>query len=391
MGRAYFSLWTCVLYVSVGIMCVVFINGYMNNVGRGNFVSSKRFQRQSKAYIILFFFMLLFFAVFRKVSFQLGGTDALNYIYNFLHIFDGGLDRGGNAEFEWGFQKITILIRYITDNYKVYFAFMYGIIIYGYIRFIKNNCPTGLSYIPFLLLMYPFLKSFNTMRTSVAISIILIGLSYIDKSKWKSLLITASSILFHRISLLFVFVWPVCIIMKKKYPKLSRKKFVFITLAGILISFLLSLRFQQYAVAVQMFDGADASYIQRTMGQDYLMRYPMFFAQMVLFIILVFSYNSIKWDEKTGLLRSMIIYDLWVVPAGLVLGLWRSHEYLYLVRLSLWSAIIYAMTKNKSKSGAIFIKTIFLVIFIAWLVFRIYKEWESSHLSPYVLDFGDVF
>lgn len=387
----YFSIWTCVLYVFVGIMCVAFINSYMNNVGKRNLVPSKRFHHQSKAYFTCFFLVLLFLAVFRKVTYQLGGTDAPNYIYNFLHIFEGVRNTGESREIEWGFHEITILIRHITDNYRIYFAFMYGIIIYGYIKFIKDNCPTGLSYIPFLLLMYPFIKSFNTMRTSVAISIFLIGLSYIDKSKWKSLLITASSILFHRISLLFVFVWPVCIIMKKKYPKLSRKKFVFITLAGIIISFLLSLRFQQYAVAVQMFEGADASYIQRTMGQDYLMRYPMFFAQMVLFIILVFSYNSIKWDEKTGLLRSMIIYDLWVVPAGLVLGLWRSHEYLYLVRLSLWSAIIYAMTKNKSKSGAIFIKTIFLVIFIAWLVFRIYKEWESSHLSPYVLDFGDVF
>lgn len=387
MDRAYFSLWTCVLYVSVGIMCVVFINGYMNNVGRGNFVSSKRFQRQSKAYIILFFFMLLFFAVFRKVSLQLGGADVLNYIYNFENIFEGGLDRHNNTEFEWGFQKITILIRYITDNYKVYFAFMYGIIIYGYIRFIKNNCTAGLSYIPFLLLMYPFIKSFNTLRTSVAISIILIGLCYIDKSKWKSLLIIASSILIHRISLLFVLVWPVCLIIEKIYPILTRKRFVLITLTGILISYLLSLRFQEYAIEFQMFEGTDAYYIQKTIGQDYLMRYPMFLAQMILFIMLVINYNSIKWDKKTCLLRSIFIYDLWIVPAALVLGMWRSVEYFYLARLSLWSIIIYAMTKDKTKDDTIIIKAVFLVVFVAWLVFRIYKEWEPTHTSPYILDF----
>ena len=174
--------------------------------------------------------------------------------------------------------------------------------------------------------------------------------------------------------------------MKKLIPKLSRSRFIFITLTGIIIVFLLSLRFQQYAIAVQMFEGTDAYYIKATIGQDYFMRYPMFFAQMVLYIILVQNYNSIKWDEKTGLLRSLFIYDLWVVPAGLVLGMWRSIEYLYLVRLSLWSVLIYTMTKKKTKGEAGFIKIVFFMIFTAWLVFRIYKECEPTHTSPYILD-----
>lgn len=388
MDRAYFSFWTCVLYVLVGILSAIFINGYMGNIGSGNVILSRKSHRQSRFYFILILFMLLFLAVFRKVTSQLGGADTLNYIYNFEYIFNGGLDRGNNTELEWGFQKITLLISYITDNYRVYFAFMYGIIVYGYMKFIKSRCPTGLSYIPFLLVMYLFLKSFNTMRTSVAISIMLIGLSYIDKSKWKSLLIIVSSVLIHRVSLLFVFVWPVCIIMEKKLPNLTRNKFIIVTLAGIVLSYLVSLRFQGYAIEVQMFEGTDAYYIQKNVGQDYLMRYPMFLAQTVLFIMLVLNYNSIKWDEKTSLLRSMFIYDLWVVPAALTLGMWRSVEYFYLARLSLWSVIIYAMTKYKTKREASLVKAIFFIVFIAWLVFRIYNECESARYSPYILDLG---
>ena len=50
-----------------------------------------------------------------------------------------------------GFQTITKAIRSLSDNYHVYFMFMYGIIIYGYIKFIKRSCPKGLVYIPFII------------------------------------------------------------------------------------------------------------------------------------------------------------------------------------------------------------------------------------------------
>ena len=234
--------------------------------------------------------------------------------------------------------------------------------------------------------MYPFLRSFNTMRTSVAISFFLVGLSYLDKSKWKSFLFVASSVLMHRISILFVFVWPFYYIQKKVFPHLTRWKFAILSLVGVAIVFVISLQFQQYAIMYQVMEGTDAHYIEATLGQNYLTRYPMFFGQLLLFIFIIANYNTIKWNEKTTLLRALFIYDLWITPAALVLGMWRFVEYFYLVRLSLWALIIYTMSKHSFKSVALPIKFVFSIAFIFWLVFRIYKEWEDVGISPYIFE-----
>lgn len=362
-----------------------FIRGFMKAPSSIN-CTSRVTVWHSRLYTILFFLMLLFLAVFRKVTYNLGGSDTINYIDNFQTIFKGGIDRQNNSDLEWGFQTITKAIRSLSDNYHVYFMFMYGIIIYGYIKFIKRSCPKGLVYIPFILLMYPFLKSFNTMRTSVAIAFILIGISYMNKSKLLSFFLIAFSVLIHRISLLFVFVWPFYYVMNKRLIEMSRIKFVIVTLVGIVVVFLVSLQFQQYAILYQIADGTDAYYIQATLGQDYLMRYPMFLGQLLLFVFLFLNYNSISWDDKSKSLRTLFIYDLWMVPAGLVLGMWRSIEYLYLVRLSLWAILIYALTQKSSQVVATFIKISFFFVFAAWLIFRIYKEYEDTKISPYILD-----
>lgn len=385
MDKLYFDIWTCVLYLLVGVMCMFFIRGFMKAPSSIN-CTSRVTVWHSRLYTILFFLMLLFLAVFRKVTYNLGGSDTINYIDNFQTIFKGGIDRQNNSDLEWGFQTITKAIRSLSDNYHVYFMFMYGIIIYGYIKFIKRSCPKGLVYIPFILLMYPFLKSFNTMRTSVAIAFILIGISYMNKSKLLSFFLIAFSVLIHRISLLFVFVWPFYYVMNKRLIEMSRIKFVIVTLVGIVVVFLVSLQFQQYAILYQIADGTDAYYIQATLGQDYLMRYPMFLGQLLLFVFLFLNYNSISWDDKSKSLRTLFIYDLWMVPAGLVLGMWRSIEYLYLVRLSLWAILIYALTQKSSQVVATFIKISFFFVFAAWLIFRIYKEYEDTKISPYILD-----
>ena len=80
---------------------------------------------------------------------------------------------------------------------------------------------------------------------------------------------------------------------------MSRIKFVIVTLVGIVVVFLVSLQFQQYAILYQIADGTDAYYIQATLGQDYLMRYPMFLGPLLLFVFLFLNYNSISWEDKS--------------------------------------------------------------------------------------------
>jgi hypothetical protein len=112
----------------------------------------------------------------------------------------------------------------------------------------------------------------------------------------------------------------------------------------------------------------------------------MYFGHMLLFAFIYFFYDRIKWDNSAVILRTIFIYDLWVTPAGLVLGMWRFVEYLYLVRLALWGVVVYSLTKQFGAMGWL-IKTISFISFSSWLVFRIYKEWEPVQISPYIFDF----
>ena len=386
MYHLYFDVWTCALYTIVGIVGAILINKFMCLSSSLNPILIRRRKRQASLATGLFFFIYLCLAVFRKVTPEIGGLDTANYINNFLTIHSGGIDRHENAALEWGFQTLTGAFRSITDEYKLYFTFMYSLIVCGYIYFIKKMCPRGLVYIPFISLMYPYFRSFNTMRTSVAISILLIGLCYLDKNKWKSLIIMLSSVLIHRISFLYVLVWPFYYLHKKYFPIIRRRDFIFIAIIGVTVVYFVSLQLQQYVLLYQVVEGGDASYLRSTLDLNIFQKYPMYTGQLLLFGFVVFKYKTIKWEGNVDVLRILFLYDLWMTPAALILGMFRFVEYFYLVRLSLWSIIIYILIKRKPQTNALFIKGIFCVVFVTWLVIRIYKEWEATGTSPYIFE-----
>ena len=383
MYRAYFDITTVILYVVWGILGCWCINGFMTPT----LVSNRGNAQRNKCCYFLFFFLYVFLAVFRKVADGgIGGADAIDYVFNFNNVFNGGLDRTGTVEFERGFQYFTKAIRYVTDNYKVYFLICYLLIVYGYARFIKEKVPRGLSYIPFLLLMYPYIRSFNTMRTSMAIAIILIGMTYIDKSKTKSFIIIFSSLLFHRMSIVFALIWFFYIFLYKYLSKIGRKEFALIVIGGVVISYVVALSLQNYLFVLSILDGGEESYLMASQGQNIFSRYPMFLGYALLYIAIICLYKKIDWDKNSVFLRTIFIFDAWVVPACLVLGMWRFLEYFYVIRLGLWSIILFTLIRKRRLMPAIVYKLGFFFIFVAWLVFRVFKEWEPAGLSPYLFD-----
>ena len=110
----------------------------------------------------------------------LGGKDSYTYELLFKYSFSGS-SRFINYDILFGY--FNKLIRTFTDNVYIYRAICYAIIVYGYVAFIKYVCPENVSALPFITLMIPYLKSFNTMRTSIAISVFLIGLTLLYRKK----------------------------------------------------------------------------------------------------------------------------------------------------------------------------------------------------------------
>ena len=387
MYKAYFDIGTVVLYTLVGILGYLCIKHFMVPCLAVDNGRQALFRRRIRHWEFAFILLYTLFAVFRLVAPNIGGADAIDYLENFNDIFRGGLDRQGNAEMESGFQMFTRIVKSITDSYKVYFLLIYGFIAWAYVYFIKRKCPKGLCYIPFILLMYPFLKSFTSIRSSIAIGFILIGLSQIDKRKWLSLILILSSLLFHRMSALFVLIWPFYFVMKRVLENESRLRFAVISLAGVVLTFVAATAIQEYVFVIGMFDDSTTQhYLTASMGKNIFSRFPMFMGQLMLWIVIILLYNKIRWDKQTTLLRTLFIYDIWMIPVGLVLGMWRSIEYFYVIRMSLWCVCLYTFTSRHSKEFTLFIKAGATLLFVAWLVFRVYKEWDDAKLSPYIFD-----
>ncbi|WP_431356548.1 EpsG family protein [Prevotella communis] len=387
MYKAYFDIGTVALYILVGILGYLCIRNFIvpwRTVDRGH---SSLFTRKCRHWEYAFVLLYTLLAAFRLVAPNIGGADAIDYVENFNDIFIGGLDRQGNVDMEIGFQWFTRTVKNITDNYKIYFFLIYGFIAWSYVFFINRKCPRGVCYIPFILLMYPFLKSFTSIRSSMAIGFILIGLTLIDKRKLLSLLFILTSLLFHRMSILFIMIWPFYFVMKRYLENESRMRFIITSLLGVVVTFILATAIQNYVYVVGFFDNSTTMYyLTASMGNSIFSRFPMFIGQLTLWIVVTLLYNRIQWDNNTTFLRTLFIYDIWIIPVGLVLGMWRSIEYFYIIRLSLWCVCIYVLIRNHSKGYAFVVKAGTALLFIAWLVFRVYKEWDDAKLSPYIFD-----
>ena len=198
MSSVYFDNFTLILYIMIGIIggvCIKLANSNKTVAGTG--LSRKELQ-----FYGLFILIFTSFAVVRQVSYEVGGTDAQSYI----ELFENVLKYPGRfADQEQLFLYLNIGVRYLTDDYHIYFLLVYGFIAFAYCYFIRTFCPKDVSYIPFLLLIWPYLKGFNTIRSSLAIAFFLIGLVMLKKERtWLSVILIIATFFIHRMSLLYI-------------------------------------------------------------------------------------------------------------------------------------------------------------------------------------------
>lgn len=334
---------------------------------------------------LLFIVVFTFIASFRTVGHNVGGADALNYIDCFLSAYkSNGFAVEHNIEPL--FHLYCKVIRRFTDNYHVFFVISYGFISTVYVLFLKKYCPPDISYIPFLLIVFPYLKSFCTLRSSMAVAVVLLSLLCIDKHKFLSLALIISSFFVHRSSIIILPVYFVYVFLKGYFSRLQGKTLFFTVAICVVLAYALAGVLQSFVLQKGLLDGTDVYYLAKSTGVSIFSRWPMYFAHLCLFVALLVFSKKLPHTETIDMLKTVCIYDIIIMPASIVLGFWRTNEFLYLARLIMWGIMIGKGEKYIDKRSRFIYRGAIALVFLAWLIFRIFSEWDELKIMPYSLD-----
>lgn len=363
----YFDFATLILYIVIGCVFAIFVQLYTKS-------SNNRYLNWAAIVFIIF-------SISRSVDYALGGMDAKSYEEDFLYC----LTKDHGIEIEPLFLYFTQFIRRITDNPIIYRFACYSIIAFGYVLFIKNFCPKKSSSIPYVALILPFILSFNTMRSSMAASLILCGLIFLKKKNWFwAIILVVSSVFVHRMSILFVPFLLFYYIFRNGWIYRTKLRFITTIIFFVCLSVTIAKFLQRYVVLLGILEGKNGSYIMLNEGKSFFSATPYVLPLMLLMgFILISSYERVYREH--ALLMLIIIYDIIVYPASYILGMWRANEYFYVARLTMWAILIWQFSQRFNLQGRLLIRAIFLLGFVAWVTNRINAHWEDAALMPYVL------
>lgn len=377
------------LYLFIGLLACFFIKKatkvraftcqYTREVGEKPILENKN------AILYQWFFILLFalFASERLVTSTIGGSDANQYIY----FFESGsyLDRWNTI----GIVYVTLskIVRFFTANYKILFFVIYAFIAFSYCKVIKVFATKEMSYIPFICLLYPYLQSFNTIRSSVAIAFFALAICMLKKSNLIGYAIfTLLGIFTHIMILVYAPVGIVWVVYRKSMKKMNNSKLLAFSLILILTSTIAS-RFLQTVLLnsgiLEMLGGAEEYYLGKSLGSGILGSFFMYAPHLFLLIAMwIIDKNIIKNDTYI-ILKTICLYDIVLILPTIVFNIWRANEVLYPLRLILWGYYISFFGKKMKRDSKYIYLIAVIVIFTGWLVFRLWRTYEGARLMPY--------
>ena len=378
MQYPYFDYFTVLLYLFVGTLCMLSMK-----LARGGMIYDRL--ASLKGFTALFLILLLF-AGLRKVGLHLGGEDALRYQEGFLHYYNHGSERYDDTDVLFG--CFTGLIRAFTDSPVIYRFFCYGLISFGYVYFIKTFSPQGISCIPFICILIPFMRSFGSMRNTMSIALFLFCIvALFHKRYFLCIIFAISSMLMHRLTFVMLSFFPFYYLFEKYIIHKSKKTILLVVLGLMLLSYLAAVQLQKYIILFSLFDNngnADMWYLTNKAGGNILLNWPMYIVHLMLFIALMIRYKSIPNTPQITFLKIIFFFDIIILPASLVLNLWRFAEYFYIANLILWGIIITVICKKFTKESSLIVRGCALLGFYGLLYIRLTHEWEELALMPYL-------
>lgn len=386
----YFDITSMVLYSLLGLLSM----WAMQKVKIQEFKTNTIQPLYNKYYITWSVFWIII-AVFRKVAFRIGGTDAENYIGFFEKCTHPNVESFYSHFYDdICYRWVNQLAYAIYPDYHIFFFITYGFFVFSIIYFCNYFVTKKCSFVPFVLLFYLFLRGFNTIRSNFAISVLMVACVFLLKKKYYlAVFIAIISVLFHKSSALFALVIPFCWYFRKNIITL---KLLFILLA---VSICIVSTLQLFAInfiTSQEVDGAYQSYISMNMGSSFWEGFwKIAFEQMLLGAFMALYYKKIKdvTENNDNLdairiktLWNICIFDMLLIPICFGLHIWRGYEYFYVARLAMWGCLIYIWLLKFKQTLRPALKLFLLLCFISWMIFRVYNTWEDSGLMPYIFE-----
>lgn len=376
MHYPYFDTKTLIIYFIFGILCILSVH-----IAKGGRYSSLN---STKGFLLLFV-TLFIFSVFRKVGLHLGGEDALRYQEGFITYFQNGATRFENTDVLFGY--ITAAIRLVTDNPYIYRGWCYSLIIIGYIIVIKYLSPQKISPIPFICILIPFMRSFGSMRNSMSIALFLIAivLWFQHENLW-CLIFVFMSVLTHRLSFVMIALFPFAYLYNRCIS-LSKIKYIIYVSISIFISYTLAKFLQDYIILFSLFEdsgNADMWYLINNQGANILLNWPMYLPHILLFVAIIPVFDKLQHKKDSKFLIMLFSFDIIILPASLVLGMWRFAEYLFIPNLILWGIIVSNYYKIVTPASRIIIRSLAFVGFSSLMLIRLSREWQDLSLMPYL-------
>ena len=382
---------------SVVIYLTMALIGYLCIVNERKKTQSNIRKKGKISYLVLFLTWMLF-AVYRYVGYEkgiiIGGNDAPTYIDYFQKCLSG---TGNNIYFvrtEPLFQLFTKMVRFVTADYHVYFALIYGLIIFSYLCFIDTFDLAGTSQAPLFMLVFPFIQSFCAIRTHITIALILLAIVAMKKKKnilmW---LLLVASVFIQRASLIYA-IFPVFYFYYRK-NRMTIKKAALFVVVGCVIGYI-GKRIIIGGSIGYLTGGVYANYASASSEAGYLADYiKLIIEQVFIDGYMILSYRRIDSQmqilektekEKLQMLQIMCYFDMMLIPICYILGIWRGASYFFLPRLLILGYLITVFSSKISKNSRRIYYMLVAIIMPVWLVFRLFTVYDVSGLIPYYFD-----
>lgn len=384
-----FDALSLLLYITnaiLGYLCIVLSKKWAYKKGKNVSVFSRYYMFWILCWSIL--------GALRLVNeYGVGGMDSRMYIDCFEKC-ENISNMLAYPHIDIGFKIFTFLIRQISSSYHFFFFVCEMIITMAYAYAVKELSNNKSTSIPYVLIFFVFLRGFNTLRTSMSIAMILVATVLLFKQKYiKSFIIFTISVTFHKASFIYALLYIFQIVyMKKKIT--VKESFILIIFGFVLATIAQKMLLGNFGASL---GGAYSYYAGISNSASFFEGYwKIAFEQILLGIAMffnrkTFSYRlqflSDKERNREKFIWNACIFDLMMIPITYKISLWRGYEYLYLLRLIMWSECIDLFLIKIRMKDRQFVKMILFAIFLIWLIWRLIATYSDAGLMPYRLYF----
>lgn len=337
------------------------------------------------------------------LRFETIGTDVTIYLKkmflnasvsnNFFEFLKMGIRYDTVSSYEYGFTFMVYIITKIFHNFQFVLFFIETLVLFPIYKGLKNifqdNKKVSICMLVYFFLFYN--TSFNLMRQYIAISLVFLGTSYLikDKSILKFFLLTFFAYLFHKSSLLAIFIFLIYYISNHEFKrclKINNHIIKFNEITLLILSILCFFLVINNNIFANLLSSLNLDYYARYVNGTvtFAIQCIVRFIPFIIFLFL-FGKNFKQLDNNFSFYITIAFFEF-------VFNLFSSFN-VFSSRIALYFSVFYIVSlpsisfynKNKLLSNIMkFLLLIYLIIY--WYYYSIYCN--GGETFPYIFYFN---